>query len=630
MKYYAQRQQTSVEKIPAERGCIYDRDGNLLVYNKNDVSFYVDVRMAKEKDKESIAKKFAEVFHKSESYYLKIINSESKNACLEKKVPRETALALKEFKANGLYSEEDQTRIYEYGSLASHVLGYVNSDFIGQDGIEKSFNKNLSGVDGSRLVQKNAKGEMMTIEEQETKPTTPGYNIVLTINKSYQIILEEELKNGLNQFGGTSATGILMDPNTGEILALANKEDFDPNCYWKASDTVRRNKALADTYEPGSTFKTISMAALFDMNLCRADEKVFAENGTYKFKNVNINDSHSCGWLTVKGVLEESSNIGMAKLIQKIKSDDYYKYVRGFGFGNPTSLKLPAEVKGSLKNPASWNELTKSFMSFGYEIMVTPLQMVTAYAALVNGGSLFEPQIVKREYDENGKTIFENQPKLIRTVISKKTSDIMRDFLYGVVENGTGKPAKVEGLKIGGKTGTSQKYIGGSYSKQQYNTSFVGFFPADNPKVVGIILVNAPVNSKYGGTVAAPMFKSVAQRIVQKDAVDFEQKNSGKPQPAGNPKNKAAYASNSVKNENKFADKILDDKSIFTKHIMPDLTKHSERDAILILSRLGIQYKVKGVGKVISQSITAGEKINNRSVCEITCDELKISGAVIY
>lgn len=629
LKYYAQRQQTYTEKVRAERGCIYDRDGNLLVYNKNDVSFFVDVRMLKDKenDKRKIAKRFAKEFNRSESYYLKLINEEKKIVCIEKKAPQEKALALKDFKVNGLYSEEDETRVYEYGSLASHILGFVGGDYTGQDGIEKTFNKYLCGEDGSRLIHKNAMGEMITVEEEETKPAIPGNDLFLTINKSYQIILEEELKNGLDQFGGNSATGILMDPYTGEILALANKQDYDPNAYWKVSDTVRRNKALTDVYEPGSTFKCISMAALLDMNLCRPDEQVFTENGVYQFKNSVIKDSHKGGWTTVKGVIEQSSNIGMVKLIQRIKSEDFYKYTRGFGFGNVTSIKLPAENKGSLKNPSSWNEVMKATMSYGYSVMVTPLQMVTAYAALINGGNLFEPQLVKKQAEKGGKVVFENQSKLVRQVISQRSSDIIKDFLVGVVEHGTGSSVKIDGLKIGGKTGTSMQFINGNYSKEHYNTSFVGFFPADNPKVVGIILVNAPVNGKYGGTVAAPIFKNVAKRIFVKEGNEFLNKTNE--QNNQNANVQAVYASNTSGNV-KTAEQIFAQKNILAKRIMPDLTKLSGRDAIIVLTRLGVQYKVRGAGKVVSQSIAPGEKISGKSFCEVSCDDYKIIGAAIY
>ena len=277
----------------------------------------------------------------------------------------------------------------------------------------------------------------------------------------------------MSVYGGTSAVGIIMNPNTGEILSLANMNDFNPNEYWNYSDDDRRDRAVTDTYEPGSTFKGISMSALLDQNLVSENSKVYVENGKYRFRNVTIYDTHEHTWLTAEGVIEESSNIGMAKLIQNINDDLYYKYVRAFGFGNYTSTDLPGEVKGKLKKPNEWSAITKAYMSFGYEIAVTPIQMIIAYSAIVNGGILYQPQIIKRIVTQEGTVLSENEPKEIRRVISSKTSEEMRKMLIGVVENGTGKNAKMDFITVGGKTGTSQKLVNGSYSKSNYNSSFI-------------------------------------------------------------------------------------------------------------------------------------------------------------
>src|ERR1017187_4552912 len=226
---------------------------------------------------------------------------------------------------------------------------------------------------------------------------------------------------------------------------MTDQQDYNPNNFWDYSDTIRRNKALTDTYEPGSTFKTITMSALLDQKLCRDDEVINIENGRYKFNNVFISDSHyGNSSLTVRGIIEQSSNVGMSKLVRRIDDDLYYKYIRGFGFGNYSSLELPGEAQGSLKNPTGWSPITKAFISFGYELSVTPIQLISAYAAVINGGILYQPQIIKRIMDSKGVTLSENSPKKIRSVISKETSDRMRDYLKGVVEKGTGKSAKLD------------------------------------------------------------------------------------------------------------------------------------------------------------------------------------------
>ncbi len=635
LRYYAERQQTALEKIDAERGLIYDRNNVLLVFNRNDISFYLDLRMASKANRVKIADRFSKVFGKSRQHYLNLMNRSKKTICIEDKAPSEKALALKNFKIPGLFYREDPTRVYHYGALASHVLGFVNTEYRGVNGIAKSFNDVLKGEDGSRLVERDAIGDMITVSEEETKPAKPGLNLVLTINKTYQNILEEELVAGLKKYGGLSAVGIIMDPNTGEILALANNDDFDPNEYWKYTNDDRRDRAITDTYEPGSTFKSVTMAALLDQNICKPNDKVFVENGRYKFKNVYITDTHRNSWLTVKGVLEHSSNVGISKLVQKIDDETYYKYLRGFGFGNYTAVDLPGEVKGTLKKPDEWSAVSKAFMSFGYEVAVTPMQLITAYSAIINGGKLYKPLIVKRETTHNGDVVNQFQPKIVRQVISKHTSDIMRDFLIGVVENGTGKNAAIDGIMVGGKTGTAQRLIDGSYSKAKYNSSFVGFFPANNPQIVCLILVNSPTVGRYGGAVAAPIFKNVSKRIIDNDFYYFH-----------SPKKNAEFDEKDVKialNENQ---KEKNETAVATvsqvqeqhqklvhrtgKNKMPDLTDLSVKDAIYTLTRLGLKYKINGSGKIISQSIQPGSAIKNGMLCSLDCKEATIEGTVIY
>lgn len=631
LKYYAQRQQTNLEKIDAQRGLIYDRNNVLLVYNRNDYSFYLDLRMVSKKGKDKIVKKFSSVFGKSKDYYYNQMNDSGKTICLEKKVPDQKAFLLTNFKVNGLFYKEDPTRVYYYDDLASHVLGFVGSDGHGVNGVERSFDKQLSGEDGTRLVERDAVGEMITISEEETKPAVPGDNLVLTINKTYQTILEEELKKGLAEYGGTSAVGIIMNPNTGEILSLANMNDYDPNDYWNYTDDERRDRAITDTYEPGSTFKGISMSALLDQNLVNENQKVYVENGKYRFKNVMIYDTHDNSWLTAKGVIEESSNIGMTKLIQNISNDLFYKYVRAFGFGNYTSTNLPGEVKGKLKKPNEWSAVTKAFMSFGYEIAVTPIQMITAYSAIINGGILYQPEIVKRIVARDGTVVSENTPREIRRVISAKTSAEMRSIFVGVVNNGTGEKAKLDFITVGGKTGTSQKLINGSYSKSNYNSSFIGFFPADNPKIICFVLVNSPKKGRYGGQVAAPIFRNIAQRIVNTDVDYFE----GRPaQKQENPN--VIFTSNKKTEQRGFVPTehsvktLTNELNSLPKNEMPDLSNYSLRDGIKILTKLGIKYKVNGSGVIVSQSIKAGEKISKGLVCNIDCKEVQINGASVY
>ena len=632
LKYYAERQQTSVEKISAERGLIYERNNSLLVYNRDDVSFYVDMRMTRTSDKIKIAKKFSSVFGNSVEHYMQLMQESGKNVCLEKKASGEKAILMKNFRMESVFSEEDPTRIYFYKDLASHVLGYVNSNYEGVEGVAKTFNDVLAGEDGTMLVEKDAIGDMITVEEEQTQPAVPGLDLVLSIDKGYQEIIEEELANGVKEFDASSGTGIIMNPNTGEILALANTADYDPNEYWEYSDDQRRDRAVTDTYEPGSTFKSFTLASLIDQGLCKENENIYVENGRYKFKSAFIRDTHEYTWLSVRGILEQSSNIGISKLVQRINDDSYYKYLRGFGFGNYTSVSLPGEVKGTLKKPNEWGTLTKTFMSFGYEVAVTPLQLITAYCAIVNGGILYEPQILLKEVSGDGKTVMNDSPRQVRRVISESTSDRMRKMLVGVVENGTGKNAKIDGVLIGGKTGTSQRLIEGNYSKEEYNSSFVGFFPADNPRIICLVLLNSPKVGRYGGIAAAPVFRNVAQRIIERDPDILkspEQRHADENLKIVNAKNisdnNGNYSSASLR---------LPDPGVISacveKRVMPDLSNYSIKDAVNVLSKLGVRYKMEGTGMVMSQSPAPGTKIKKGQVCSLICKEISVSGTAVY
>jgi cell division protein FtsI (penicillin-binding protein 3) len=628
LKYYAQRQQTGVEVIPAEQGLIYDRNNVLLVYNRPDVSFYVDLRMISEKSKKDIAASFSKVLGKSRNYYMNLMNGSKKTICLEKKVINEKANSLKEIKRVGFFYRDDPTRVYHYNDLAAHLLGYVDGDLRGVAGVSKYFEEELNGQNGSKVIDKNAIGDVVTVEDAETEPAIPGDNIYLTIDKDYQQILEEELRKGVNEYGAASATGIIMNPNTGEILAIANIDDFDPNEYWKYNDFQRRNRAITDTYEPGSTFKSFTIASLIDQRLCKLNEKINVENGSYRYKSVNIKDTHPFKSLTVKEVIEQSSNIGVSKLVQRIDDEKYFKYLRGFGFGNFTSITLPGETAGKLKKPTEWSSVSKAYISFGYEISVTPIQMITGYAALINGGVLLEPQLISKEVNYNGHLVKEFTPKEVRKVISSETSATMRNLLAGVVKNGTGKKAYSDLITVGGKTGTSQKLVNGSYSKKDYNSSFIGFFPVDDPQVVCLILLNSPDLGKYGGLVAAPIFKNVAERIIKTDVDKFQ--HDINPELLNNLKFANHNKEREQQKTKQTSELNIKGINISSIKVMPDLVSSSIKDAIFTLTKLGVKYKINGSGIIATQSIPAGKNLNGNEICVLDCSEIYVKGAALY
>ena len=636
-EYYsllADRQQNKPQIVKAERGTIKDVNGEVLCFTRDDVSFFVDKRMMNLQRIDSITSIFSKVSNNTKEYYKKIIDDGSGNICLEKKVPMNKAIELKKFVADGYFSQEDYTRIYPYNNLASHVLGYVNHDEEGIEGLEKVYQEELTGNNGYYVFERDVAGRILSIDENLSKAPITGNTLNLTLDKTYQQILEEELNTGLKKYAGESAIGIIMNPNTGEILALSNLPDFNPANYDTSQADSRRNRAIIDTYEPGSTMKSISMSVLIDQNLVKENEVIDTENGKIIFKGTRISDSHREGLLTVRGIFEQSSNIGMAKLSTRINDDLFYKYLRDFGFSNTTSINLSGEAPGQLKKPSSFTPITKAFMSFGYELAVTPLQMISAYSAIINGGSLYQPYIVKSITDHSGNIVVENKPKKIRTVINKSTSDLMKDFMIGAVQRGTGTSARLDNVLIGGKTGTSQRLVNKSYSTSSHNSSFIGFFPADNPKVICYILINAPKLGQYGGIVAAPVFRNVVKRIIETDRnliIDNKKienkenlindlvidiKSSSK-----NNTNEEVFSNIGTKNQEIHSRNI----SIVNKSIMPDLSGQSMRDAIAILNKLGLEYKLVGNGRVASQSIGAGSPIIPGSTCLLKCESKSVT-----
>lgn len=633
LSYFAKRQQTNTQTIKAERGFIFDRNEVLLVYNRNDYSFFVDLRMLPQTEKTKLAGIFSKVIGKSKKHYLNLMRGTGKTICLEKKVSFEKSVNLFEYKNHAFFYVEEPVSVFHYGSLASHIIGYVDNDYKGVNGISKSFDHILKGRDGFRIVERNAMGDIISISENETQPSVPGDDIYLTIDKRYQAIAEEELKESLKSNGGESATCIIMNPNSGEILALANINDYDPNNFWEYNDFERKNRAITDSYEPGSTFKVITLAALLEEKACNEAERINVENGVYKFRNNYIRDTHKFESLTVREIIEESSNIGIAKLVQRISDEKYYQYVRGFGFGTFTSISLPGEVTGKLVELDKWSKLTKTYMSHGYNISVTPLQLTNAFCAVVNGGILYRPQIVKRQVDKNGKIVEEFSPVAVRRVVSEKTSERMRNILLGVVENGTGSQAKIESLSIGGKTGTSKLVIDGKYSNTQYYSSFVGFYPADKPEIVCFVLINKPKGQYYGGAVSAPVFKKVISRIHDLENGMYD--NSVPHQDIKITEHKGdSFNDNIVELESKNRSSITGTQNIFIssrgKNLMPDLTGKTIKEAILILNDLKIKWSVSGSGVVTEQSISPGNAIDKKKTCILTCSPITPTGARIY
>ncbi len=403
-------------------------------------------------------------------------------------------------------------------------------------------------------------------------------------------------------------------------------------------------------YEPGSTFKVVTMSGIIEDSVYKQDDFIYAENGNYKIYNVNITDSHPLGNITILEAMQQSSNIAFAKMAMKLGASAMYKYVRNFGFGNVTGVDLPGEANGNFKKVEDWNRLTLPFIAHGYSIAVTPIQLITAYAAAINGGKLIKPHLVKKIMNDEGYEIEKYESTPIRQIISENTSNVIRKMLRSVVEEGTGTKAKIEGVNCGGKTGTSQKLIDGKYSKEYYISSFAGFYPVDNPNLLCLIVIDSPMGQYYGGQVAAPIFSKVGKRIfinhnqeklVEENVVyHTSDKELVFPNLIGKEKNDAIkiarsfdtpveFVGNGIlvvsqiydETENSLTLKLgnLEQHQALTE--VPNVIGLSLREAINQLLLAQLRYNVEGTGYVIRQSIEGGGNVPVNSVCKLICSK---------
>ncbi len=427
------------------------------------------------------------------------------------------AKVLRDLDLDGVYLKEESKRSYPGGNLMSHVLGFSDIDGKGLEGIEKQWDSWLCGKAGMRLSERDAQGrEIMALRTEDTQ-SKDGLNVVLTLDAAIQTVVEEELEKVVYQYKAESASAIVMNPKTGEVLAMANFPTFDPNEAGKAQASARRNLCITDSYEPGSTFKPLVLAAVVNENLVKISDVFNCEKGSYRIGRHVLHDVHPYEMLTVQQIIERSSNIGMAKVAQKMSPIMLHGYLDSLGFGKKTGVALPGEAIGILKHPKYWSKLTPFMIPMGQEIAVTSIQLITAYCTLANGGELIRPVIVHKIVDQDFNLVQKFIPESAGQVYDSEIAKQIVDVLKGVVsERGTAQSAQIDGYTVAGKTGTAQKMDPkGGYSHSDYMSSFIGFLPADNPEVAILVVVNAPKPVHYGGVVAAPVFKEVGLALMR-------------------------------------------------------------------------------------------------------------------
>lgn len=570
--------------LPAQRGNILDRNGEVMA---TDLIYYsLAVRPRLLKNPESNARKIADLIQQSRNSVLQKVRTNKPFVYLAHRLTPETAEKIRALKLQGVILEKKFSRYYPYGQTGAHLLGYCDFDNHAKAGLEMGYDEFLKGTPGWSIYLRDALGNQFPNLDFPASEPVNGMHLETTIDVVYQGILDEEVKKAVEAHQAGSGSAILMNPLTGEVLGMANYPGYNPNEYNRYSMERYLNRAIIDLYEPGSTFKMVSLAlCLEQLHLDMQNEVIFCENGSYLMAQKVIKDHQRYGNLTARQVFENSSNIGVIKLSKRFKAPAFYRYARDFGFGAPTGIDLPAEAGGILHKPAEYSRHSLSFMSIGYEVAVTPLQIVSAYAAVANEGRLMQPYLVRRVVDSKGKEHKEYRPRPIREVVSPETARQMKAILQGVVENGTGKNARIEGVSIAGKTGTAQKLDRNTntFSSNSHIASFVGFFPVEAPRFVLLVVINNPRLGYYGSQVAAPAFRNIAQRIIGLPQNDLPQWDR-----PGEPEEKKSASV-------VYARADLPE----VKNVMPALEGLAVNKASRMLKKKEVEYEIVGKGETV-------------------------------
>ncbi|MCH7949500.1 MAG: PASTA domain-containing protein [Candidatus Dadabacteria bacterium] len=580
----ARKQHHGTSTLLPRRGKIFDRNGKELAVNIDVKSVYANPK--KVTNPSETAKILSEKLNLSQKKILDRVSSDKSFVWIKRLADSESVEELQNLDITGLGYIPEPKRIYPNGHLMGQVIGITDIDSIGIEGIEYRYDRLLTGKTRKITLKRDARGHKILNDPSEIQDIdqykTSGHDIVLTIDSQIQHIVERQLKEGVEEVGGEKGMAIIMNPETGEVLAMASYPFLDPNNFSKFPEVNRRNLPIWYAHEPGSTMKVFLAASALDDKKVNPNSKFNCENGRRRIGSAVIRDIKPRGTLTVAEIVKYSSNIGASKIGELLGRDKYYKYLNKFGFGKKTGIGLPGESSGLLAAPRKWGPIELATISFGQGISVTSLQLVTALSAIANGGYLMKPYVIEKIVGPDGNVIEQNSPEVVTRVISYDTSYQMKQIMQGVVENGTGKKAQIPGFSVAGKTGTAQipNPKSGGYYSGRYITSFIGFAPVEDPEIVMVVVVEAPGEKTYGGSVAAPIFKQIAEKVL-------------------------------------FHMGVSPKKVLVGMTVMPDLSGMSVRDILKWSEEEGIKVKVKGSGFVTNQKPLPGDLIKEGMVCSI-------------
>lgn len=606
-KLAAQQHHVQIPLVP-KRGTIYDSKNNELAVSIEVDSVYADAR--KVQDIKKTVNDLASILQIDREELKQRLKNRRPFEWIQRKISSKEVEQIKALKLPGIHFLKESRRFYPNSQLAAHLVGFVGLDSKGLEGIEYQYDALLNGTNEVMTTARDALGREIALGKGPFKKDDHSRNIILTVDKAIQHITETELGLGVEKWGAKGGVAIAMDPMTGKVLAMASYPTYNPNEFIHYRSKNWRNRAISDFFEPGSLFKAFLAAAALEEKVVRPSDSFFCENGSYTVYDRTIHDASKHGWLTFQQILKFSSNIGASKVGEKIGKERYYRYISAFGFGEKTRVGLPGEGKGIVHHPRYWPPVALDTISFGQGISVTAIQLVTALSAIANGGSLMKPYVVEKILNEKGEVIQSFQPEVVRKVISEETAKKVTAMLKATTEKGgTGEGAVPAGYEVAGKTGTAQKAdsLLGGYSEDRFLSGFMGFAPVEEPKLVLLVVIDEPQGNNYGGVVAAPVFRTIMEKVlpylqvIPKGTTIVKNEMDLTPQ-------KAIWVTPPRIDEvrvGKGAGVI----------VMPDLTGLSMRNALSRIEGKGLIIKVSGNGKVVEQNPRPGAVIEKGDIC---------------
>jgi cell division protein FtsI (penicillin-binding protein 3) len=606
----AESQQLQTVEAPAKRGDIVDRNGRLLAYSVEAESLWADPSKVQDVEKTAslICGALDGCAAADRRDLLQSLRRKGRFAYLARRLSPGAEERLRALELPGLGFLKESRRYYPNKEMLAHVLGYVGTENQGLGGLESRYDSQVRGQPGMVIVETDA--HQRPVSSRIEREATSGASLELTIDQYLQNIAERELRNGVLENRAAGGSALIMDPATGEILALANYPSFNPNIYSKAPDYVRRNRATQELYEPGSTFKIVTASAALEEHVLEPDDLVNCAPGHITFGSRTIRDVHAYGVLPFSEVIAKSSNVGAIRVGLQLGPERLGRYVNRFGFGQALGPDFNGQSAGIVWNPSDLTPSALASVSMGYQVGVTPLQMATAVSSIANGGTLFQPRIV-RAFVKDGRRVAV-EPKALRRTISEQTALELTAMMEGVTEFGTAKAAQIDGYTVAGKTGTAAKLVGGRYSQTDYNASFVGFLPSRQPRLTVIVVIDSPrANGYYGGAVAAPIFKRIAEASLRQLGIP----------PTINPAPPVLLTRRDEETLTPTPVRVaMVERALAPARagVMPDLRGFSARDAVRTLTTVGMTARLSGSGFVIEQSPAAGSALVRGDVCTLT------------